>query len=227
MHMLNTNGARAALAISLLAAISYLLIPFQAGSIAIIVQKSLACFSLAALVAIAAPSGQIKKTLILSLLASTAGDAFLAIRHGDFFIYGLGSFLITHLLYIRIFAKNLATAVDPRQLIRRLLALIIIGFAAIMMYLLWDKLGGMKAPVFIYISVISLMSIAAFFSRFSLLWAGLGAASFMISDATIAVNKFITPFEWSGPFIWITYMFAQYALVYAILSQQAQKKADD
>ncbi|MBO6826611.1 MAG: lysoplasmalogenase [Sneathiella sp.] len=223
--MIQSNGARAALAISLLAAFSYLLLPFPVGSISIIIQKSLACFSLAILVTLVAPAGHTKKTLILALLASTAGDAFLAIRTGDFFIHGLGSFLIAHLLYIRIFAKNISGAAASSQNLRHTGSALIIGFAIIMMYLLWDNLGGMKAPVFIYITVISIMGVTAILSNFSLLWAGLGAISFMVSDAAIAVNKFLSPFDWSGPFIWITYMLAQYALVYAILSSEPQKKA--
>ena len=226
MDLLNSNGARAAAAFSLLAALSYLLLPFEAGSLAFIIQKSLACFSLAVVVVMVAPPGPTKKTLILALLASTAGDAFLAIRQGDYFIHGLGSFLIAHILYIRIFARNLNRSEASHQAVRRTLSVAIIGFAAAMMYLLWDALGGMKAPVFVYITVISIMGVAALLSRLSLFWAGFGAISFMVSDGIIAVNKFLVPFDLASPFIWVTYMAAQYSLVYAILRFQAQKKAD-
>lgn len=91
------------------------------------------------------------------------------------------------------------------------------------MYLLWPVLGELKAPVFFYITVISAMALMAIFSNYPALSVSIGAFSFLISDATIAINKFLVPFSASGPVIWITYILAQVLLTIAIIEGENKK----
>jgi uncharacterized membrane protein YhhN len=109
--------------------------------------------------------------------------------------------------------------------IKMLSSALIVIFAGLMMYLLWSELGALKAPVFLYITVISAMAIAAIFSIYPILLVSLGAISFLASDATIAVNKFLHTFTESGPIIWVTYILAQVLLTLAIIKGERNKNA--
>ena len=212
--------------ISLIAAISYLIVPFEAGSTLFIIQKSLACTCLAAAVAFSGLIGQTEKTLVLALLASSAGDAFLAVRSSDMFVQGLGSFLIAHLLYIRIFARHRAISFFSEHSRRRdLLSILTVILAGGMLVILWPALGPMKIPVFLYVAVIAAMGVFAIYSAFPAAMVIAGAFSFIFSDANIAVNKFLHPYELAGPIIWITYVLAQYLITFAILKGLQTKKA--
>ncbi|MBE7638527.1 hypothetical protein GUA87_16845 [Sneathiella sp. P13V-1] len=211
---------------SLIAAMSYLLVPFEVGSVLIIIQKSLACICLAAAVALGGLTGQTRKTLVLALLASSAGDAFLAVRSSDMFVQGLGSFLIAHLLYIRIFARHRAVGFFSEHSRKRdLLSLLTVVLAGGMLFILWPALGAMKIPVFLYVTVIAAMGVFAIYSAFPTVMVVAGAFSFIFSDANIAVNKFMHPYDLAGPIIWITYVLAQYLITFAILKGLQTKKA--
>ncbi|WP_169568043.1 lysoplasmalogenase [Sneathiella limimaris] len=196
-------------------ALSYLLVPLAEGSIGNIIQKSSACVFLAILGLMATEQKRISKLLCLALLCSAAGDAFLAIRNGDYFTHGLGAFLIAHLLYISIFAKTQSWKEVATW--RKGATALVVLFAASMLGMLWPELGALKAPVFIYIAVISTMALLALGSRLDPRLVVLGAISFLISDATIAINKFLYAFELSGPLIWITYIGAQVLLTLGII----------
>ncbi len=224
MNVLNPRQ-RLLLLAAIAAAGFYLFMPFASGSIAIIIQKSAACGLLAILGYWAAPDGRTRKMLCLALICSAAGDAFLAVRSSDMFTQGLGSFLIAHLVYISILARAHDFNRDDR--LRQIGAAVIILFALGMMYLLWPNLGGLKAPVFIYIAVISIMALFALYSRYSALFIVGGAVSFLISDATIAINKFLYPFDQSGTLIWVTYILAQVLITLAIINGPKHKNAGD
>ncbi len=93
--------------------------------------------------------------------------------------------------------------------------------------MLWPELGPMKIPVFLYVSVIAAMGVFAIYSAFPAVMVIAGALSFIFSDANIAVNKFLHPFELSGPIIWVTYVLAQYLITFAILKGLENKKASE
>ena len=224
MNLLNPRQ-RLLLLAAIAAASFYFFVPFTSGSVEIIVQKSSACVLLAILGYWAAPESRTRKMLCLALLCSAAGDAFLAVRSSDMFTQGLGSFLIAHLIYISIFAR--AHDFNRTYNLRQFGAALIVLFALGMMYLLWPNLGGLKAPVFIYIAVISIMALFALYSRYSALLIVGGAVSFLISDATIAINKFLHPFDQSGPLIWVTYILAQVLITLAVIKGPKHQNAGD
>ncbi len=224
MNFLNARQ-RLLLLAAIAAAGFYFFAPFASGSPAIIIQKSSACVLLAILGYWAAPENRTRKMLCLALLCSAAGDAFLAVRSSDMFTQGLGAFLIAHLIYISIFAR--VHDFKRINILHRVGAALIILFALGMMYLLWPNLGGLKAPVFIYIAVISIMTLFALYSRYSAVLALGGAVSFLISDATIAINKFLYPFEQSGALIWVTYILAQVLITLAVIKGPKHKNAGD
>ena len=149
--------------------------------------------------------GTAGKLLFAGLLLSSGGDISLSFEGDKFFISGLSFFLLAHVVYIIAFARDFEY--DPGKL-PIAIALAVFGIA--MAVILYPKLGEMRLPVFVYISVIMAMGIAATF------WTGpkpvlllVGAIVFMLSDSMIAVNKFLVEVSWSKYFIMITYYAAQ------------------
>ena len=208
------NRYRLLLPVSVLFALIYLLVPFQEGSLPYIGSKTLTCLLLAAYAFLALPKGRLQKTVTLALIISSLGDFFLAIRSADYFVEGLGSFLIAHLIYISAFARHRDIGSKAPHVLP--LTLIIGLLAIVMMTILWPHLGALKAPVCLYIIVISLMAIAAVHSRFQSALIIPGVLSFLISDGLIAVSKFLTPLPFSASMIWITYVTAQVLIVLAV-----------
>lgn len=212
------------LALALISAIGYLALPLIPGSLPYIGVKALCCLFLALLAFLSVTNTRHRKLLVVALLVSSLGDIFLAIRSADYFIQGLGSFLIAHILYIAIFARTrLTTKLSP---VRMTLISLVVLFSLTMMWLLWPLLGALKAPVYIYITVISLMAISAIYSSFDSRLAITGSLSFLISDATIAIDKFIEPLTIASPLIWVTYVTAQILLTLAIIKGPQRQNAD-
>lgn len=209
---------------AVVSAAAYLLLPLAEGSVIFIATKASGCLLLALAAFLAVQDPKTRNLIVLALLLSSLGDIFLAIRSADYFIQGLGSFLVAHLLYIVIFvhARSQVSLSRPNTF---LIALITV-FAILMMWKLWPLLGQLKAPVYIYISAISFMAIAAVFSRFKSTLVISGALSFLVSDAIIAIDKFIIPFSLSSTLIWVTYFSAQLLLTLAILKGPESKNAD-
>ena len=91
-----------------------------------------------------------------------------------------------------------------------------------MYYTLFPNLGELKIPVFVYTGVIVTMVIFALNrigsvnqSSFRLVY--YGAIIFMISDLTLAINKFLTPIDYAGVYIMGTYILAQGMIVSGVL----------
>lgn len=219
-----TSAHKSLLGLAVLAASGYLLLPLTEGSPPFIIIKPICCLFLAILAYLTVKESRTQKLLVLALLMSGLGDIFLAIRSSDFFVQGLGSFLIAHLLYIALFARAISWSQPAKY--KTLLTAVVIIFSAIMMWVLWPLLGALKAPVYLYISVITLMVICAIYSNFNSLLVIAGALSFLFSDATIAINKFVEPFAAASPFVWVTYAGAQILLTLAIIKGPNTKNAD-
>ncbi len=152
--------------------------------------------------------GTAGKLLFAGFLLSAGGDISLSFEGEKAFVMGLSFFLLAHVVYIILFAQDFTFS--PGKLP---LALIVGGLAITMSIILFPKLGEMRLPVLVYITVIMAMGVVAAF------WTGgasstaillfVGAAVFMLSDSMIAVNKFLVPISWSKFFIMITYYAAQ------------------
>jgi uncharacterized membrane protein YhhN len=143
---------------------------------------------------------------------SLAGDAFLMFP--GYFIPGLVSFLVAHLLYIALF--RMGQAWFPS---RRALAVTLV-FGAVMYAYLW--MGGLPAalrvPVAAYVIVIALMAAQAI-GRATVLrdtaavGVAIGAGFFMLSDSLLAVNRFVSPLPMAQVWVLSTYYVAQILIV--------------
>ncbi|AWW00497.1 lysoplasmalogenase [Arcticibacterium luteifluviistationis] len=155
-----------------------------------------------------------KWALILALVLSWAGDLFLMFERESFFVFGLGSFLLAHLVYIFIYRKSVKASL--------LKALPFIGFVGLFCFgVLWNKLSEeMTIPVYIYMLVISTMAYLASCREVnvkSFESVLVGAILFVISDAFIAVNEFVQPVLWPTFWVMSTYGLAQYLIVKGLL----------
>lgn len=171
-----------------------------------------------------------KKTVIYALCFSWFGDIILmfADKAEIFFILGLVSFLISHLIYIRLFPKQHKKQIPLRSATVSLGFFVILGYFATMITVLFPKLGPLQIPVTIYAIVITTMLYVAF--RGSLQWEKpaansilTGAIFFVLSDSILAFNKFYQALPQSGFWIMSTYCIAQYLIVSGVL-QLNQKK---
>lgn len=178
--------------------------------------------------ALAAPA---KKAVLhfglIALFFSWLGDVFLIFQHRNslYFMLGLGAFLIAHLTYVYTYKKARIEGVETHgllstQRIRYTFMLILAGLGLV--YVLFPYLGDMMIPVIVYASVIVLMAIYALnrfgktsLSSFFLVF--LGAIVFMVSDSTLAINKFMQPIPYAGVWIMLTYILAQYLIVEGLL----------
>lgn len=151
--------------------------------------------------------------LLLGALAmSLAGDAFLMFP--GYFIPGLVSFLVAHLLYIALFGMGQRWFPSRRALA------VTLGFGAVMYAYLW--MGGLPAalrvPVAAYVIVIALMAAQAI-GRATVLRSGaavgvaVGAGFFMLSDSLLAVNRFVSPLPMAQVWVLGTYYVAQILIV--------------
>ncbi len=163
--------------------------------------------------------------LIIALVFGWLGDIFLMLGHeGNWFMLGLGSFLIGHIFYIILYLLiNENILMFP---LWGLLLLIPLIFLALFFYLrIHGKMEELTIPTIIYIITIFSMSVCASlllstFNLISFLFVYLGPILFMISDGMIALNKFNKPIQDSGVYIMFTYGLAQFFIAQGILLSQ-------
>lgn len=153
-------------------------------------------------------------TIVAGLLFSLAGDIFLMLP-SDRFLAGLVSFLLAHLCYIGAFALVLPTWVLS------LWGLPVLFFAGSIYWLLRPHLGTMQLPVLLYMAIIVLMAwlaVTLFVQRgeWWTLSAAVGAILFVISDATLALNRFRKPFRGAQLIVLGTYYLAQWLIALSV-----------
>jgi uncharacterized membrane protein YhhN len=212
---------RALLLLSVICGFSYLLTqsfqPFPGG----VLLKVLSVATLAALAFRApAPSGMILGT---ALAFSSLGDALLDLSPGRFFIWGLLSFLVAHLIYIALFVRNRVRPLKPKGW---QFALVIVVWSSNVLLLRWmgPGLGALTGPVIVYVCVITVMVTSAILAGFSKPRVCSGAILFLVSDSILAVNKFKSPVPMAGYLIWATYYLAQYEIAIGFLREKSDRK---
>ena len=157
-----------------------------------------------------------ERWMAAGLLLSWIGDVLLL--KGDeplFFMTGLSSFLLAQLSYGRSFAL-LQPPSTGLLTTKPLWALPVLAVAGGMLAWLFPQLGDLRLPVGIYVAAITTMVLSALHFGYNrkggvlLVW---GASAFMLSDALLAVNKFVFEIPQAGFWIMLTYGVAQYGLV--------------
>ncbi|MFZ1750198.1 MAG: lysoplasmalogenase [Saprospiraceae bacterium] len=155
---------------------------------------------------------------ILALIAALFGDIFLMFESEDFFLLGLGSFMVMQILYTLTFLPDRNTNIKenlPKIIGVLVTAIVVLSF-------LWSTLGEMLVPVAIYTAAICMMVTSALIRKNTLTWylpVVFGVILFLISDALIAFNKFGGSFAAAPYLIILTYMIAQYLIVRGVIER--------
>lgn len=141
-----------------------------------------------------------------------------------FFVLGLATFLLAHVLYIVISSKFLSKVSPTKILLHALPFLAILG---VLMYTIYPNLGALLIPVIVYGIVISVFGVVTFLvytneKSTANLWLFLGALTFILSDSILALNKFYQSSEVLGISIMITYIVAQYLICKSMILRSAK-----
>jgi len=179
--------------------------------------KPLATLSVLALAATAARplSPRYRQAIIAGLGLSLIGDVLLMLP-ADLFAAGLGVFLLAHLCY-------LAAFLGESRFLARPVALVGYGLVAVaLLTAVYSAVpGGLRAPVIAYVVVITLMATQA------AIWmlqapspnaqrAAIGAAWFLVSDATLAIDRFRMDVPYRDLVVLGTYYIAQWCIARSV-----------
>ena len=157
--------------------------------------------------------GRYGRAIVIGLVLSTLGDVFLMLPQAsggpDWFTFGLASFLIAHVAYLVAFCGR------ARLFAAKLPFVVYAVLGGSVLAVLWPHLpGALRAPVVAYVLVLATMAAQA-----SVVWvrerdgasrmAALGGAFFVASDATLAIDRFVSPFPAAVVVVLATYWAAQ------------------
>jgi len=156
---------------------------------------------------------------LFALVFSLVGDILLMDKN-NLFIFGIGAFLITQILYIIIIVRQMQR---PSNFHKYLYAFLFVNYVVYLLTLLKPNLGDLFYPVLVYgitISVFGLVATLNYVSKRTrlALYLMLGAMLFIASDSMIALHKFHDPKIFYPVAIMITYVLAQY-LIYQFMSK--------
>ena len=174
---------------------------------------------------------RLHRFMFAGLLFSWAGDVSLEFSkdNGNLFLPGLACFLMAHVMYFMVFLITPGKNTILKKYMWLLVPVIIYG--VVLVAYLYKYLGEMRLPVIVYAVVILTMLTGAInrkekVKKESYLLVLAGAILFVISDSSIAVNKFSHQFDSSGLVIMSTYIVAQYLIVAGYISQFSRVNPD-
>jgi uncharacterized membrane protein YhhN len=160
-------------------------------------------------------SKRYRAEIVAGLAASLVGDIVLMLP-GDHFVAGLIAFLVAHVCYIGAFLA------ESRFLARRVT---LVGYLAVAVALLVTLYRGLPAtllvPVIVYMGVITVMAAQSASWMLSSpssssRYAAIGAAWFLVSDATLAIDRFRLDVPYRDLIVLGTYYVAQWYLARSV-----------
>ncbi len=167
------------------------------------------------------------KWYVIALGFSFFGDVLLMFSGELFFIFGLVSFLIAHLLFIKIVLTRIQKYPLSKVIFSIIPFLIVFSLLLLLLFILKNSLNEMFVPVVIYgftISTFGAVSLLDYLngkSSKSLLML-LGAIVFIVSDSVLAINKFYNPTHLNEVIIMATYISSQYLIFRSMLQQNVE-----
>ncbi len=151
--------------------------------------------------------------LAVALAFSALGDALLEYSP-HLFAAGLAAFLCAQIIYAVLFTRE---ARPPK---RKPLAMVVVAYSLALAIWLVPAAGPLAIPVAVYITAITAMAAAAVIANFQTPWVGLGALLFVVSDSTLAINRFRMPVPFEGYIVWSTYYAAQLLITLGYLQSR-------
>ena len=150
--------------------------------------------------------------------ASAVGDVSLVFTTG--FLLGLSAFFLGHCCYIATFAPG--AVLTPASTGAAVTIVVLAG--GVLRYL-WPHVqhSRVRTPIIVYVVALGTMTWCAV-ARATAPAAGfpetagaVGAVSFLVSDAVLAVNRFARPFPGAHAVVMVTYYAAQMLIARAVL----------
>ena len=163
-------------------------------------------------------------TIYLALICGLIGD--LLIIFPDYFTGALISFLCGHIMYITAFIQQNDFKLYKNKFITWLIISLISTYLLLFYYYIKSYLGNLQIPVLIYMLVISFMFISTYLRKryYGYYYLIFGSLSFIISDSIIAINQFISKFLYSNELALITYVLAQFFIVFGFTKYNINNK---
>ncbi|KAK9760568.1 Lysoplasmalogenase [Basidiobolus ranarum] len=156
----------------------------------------------------------LRNFVTFGLIFSAAGDVFLELDNDKYFVNGLGSFLIAHVLYIGAFLVKEVPGCKPVSRGKKIITgMVLFSFyVSILFNILLPSLRALNKedfiiPVSIYAFAIVVMTWCAYVRGESRGF--VGAGFFVISDFLLAWNKFVEPIAYGHRYVMATYYMAQ------------------
>ncbi|HEX4946048.1 MAG TPA: lysoplasmalogenase [Blastocatellia bacterium] len=152
-----------------------------------------------------------------ALIFSSLGDIFLALRNGNYFVFGLLSFLVAHLFFIALWTRHWPQPLRANSAQKLVVAALLLFLVMMLWWIL--PVPGLSLPVAIYMCVLTTMVVTAALVEFKGSWVVIGAVLFLISDTLIALGTFknVVGGRLAGFLIWSTYYLAQYLMTFGFL----------
>ncbi|WP_456421238.1 lysoplasmalogenase [Lutibacter sp.] len=169
---------------------------------------------------------KLNKLYVFALIFSFFGDVFLMFSGELYFIIGLVSFLIAHLLFIKIVINQIQKQPISKVIISIIPFLVL--FLGLILFLK-NSLSDLLIPVIIYgltictFGTVSLINYLSTKSKKSLLML-VGAIVFISSDSVLAINKFYNSSHLLEIIIMITYVLAQYLIFRSMVYEYKTKR---
>jgi uncharacterized membrane protein YhhN len=173
------------------------------------------------------PNVRFRRAIMAGLAFSAAGDTFLMLPVNllaQSFTFGLASFLIAHLCYLRAFTSDARWFGKPVPLS----GFLVVG--AINLGILWPGVpADLQVPVLIYVLFLIMMTSQAVSRFLSLKTAGSGFAAFggilfLLSDTLIAYDKFHRHLIAAEACILVTYYAATWLIAKSAFSEHLKLK---
>jgi uncharacterized membrane protein YhhN len=165
----------------------------------------------------------------IGLILGSGGDFALQLEHDnkDFFIVGLGLFLLSHLAYIAGFWAESASGCFASVPMLGGIAVFAAYAATILAALLPVVPDALRPPVVVYGSVIAMMGVTALsrsWSSSSSWWLSfVGALLFVTSDSFLSLNKFHPDIDTGRMSVMTTYYAAQLLLALSAFAHTTAK----
>jgi uncharacterized membrane protein YhhN len=159
---------------------------------------------------------------VIGFCLSLAGDVFLMLPNPRLFLFGLGAFLLAHVCFIVGLNPTFPPGPAP---------VLIVPTALVVGLVVRRVVGALRAsnhssmipPVIGYGVAMTLMVFSAWATLFRADWNEtrralviFGATSFLVSDALLAWNRFVKPFDAAKLAIIVTYHLGQVALALSV-----------
>jgi uncharacterized membrane protein YhhN len=161
-------------------------------------------------------SARYKWSIVAGLGFSVMGDVFLMLA-GDYFVPGLGSFLLCHFCYLWAFTHDCPFA-------RHKLPFVLWGALGIgLLITLWPGVAkSLRLPVIAYAAALLSMAAQAaaramFKRNAAATLTAIGAGLFVVSDAVLSFQRFRHPVDWGRVIVLGTYFAAQGGIAIAVV----------